>query len=286
MSKQPDPSLWQLTLTLPLDQADRIADLFEDEALTVSTEEAVPDGSLWQLDILFEDEPTADMLQRLPGGADFTLAPLAPKDWVSESQKMLPPVDAGRFYIHGSHDAPHPAASRHNLLIDAGAAFGTGLHETTFGCLTALDDLHKSRHFTRPLDLGCGSGVLALAIAKAWRVPVTASDIDPIAMDVTRANAARNRLAPLLTYIVAPGLEHRLLREKAPYDLIVANILAWPLVKMAPDIARALDQRGVLILSGLLGTQETMVRRAYLQQGLKLKCRYAIGDWTTLVLHR
>ena len=286
MSRQPDPAFWQLTLTLPLDQAMQIADLYEEEALTVSTQEAVPDGSLWRLDILFEQQPGAELLHRLPPETEFDLAPLIQKDWVSESQKMLPPVDAGRFYIHGSHDAPHPAASRHNLLIDAGAAFGTGLHETTFGCLTALDDLHKWRQVRHPLDLGCGSGVLALAIAKAWNIPVLASDIDPAAVEVTKANARRNRLAPLLTVVEAIGLQNRLLREQAPYDLIVANILAWPLMKMAPDIAAALDRTGVLILSGLLGTQEVMVRKAYLEQGLKLKGRYAIGEWNTLVLCR
>lgn len=286
MSKQPEFPLWQLTLTLPFDQADEITDLFEDNALTFSMEEAVSDGSLWRLDILFSEEPAAALLDQLPSEHSFEFSPLVQKDWVSESQKMLPPVDAGRFYIHGSHDAPHPALSRYNLLIDAGAAFGTGLHETTYGCLVALDDLRKNRSFRNPLDLGCGSGVLALAIAKAWKIPVIASDIDVAAVNVTRDNAARNRLAPLVTPVHAAGLNSRILSSRAPYDLIVANILAWPLVKMAPDICDALSSKGLLLLSGLLGSQEVMVRSAYLQQGLRLKRRYSIGSWTALVLGR
>ncbi|MDF2367519.1 50S ribosomal protein L11 methyltransferase [Sneathiella sp.] len=284
MSKPPDPAFWQLTLTLPFVQAGEIADIYEDHALTVSMEEAVSDGSLWRLDILFSEEPSATLLNQLPADLPFELAPLAQKDWVSESQKMLPPVDAGRFYIHGSHDSPHPANSRHNMLIDAGAAFGTGLHETTYGCLLALDNLRKYRNFKNPLDLGCGSGVLALAIAKAWKIPVIASDIDVAAVTVTRDNAAKNRLAPLMTAVHATGLNSRILNRQAPYDLIVANILAWPLVKMAPDIAGALSSNGILVLSGLLGSQEVMVRSAYRQQGLSLKRRYSIGNWATLIL--
>ncbi|WP_288903278.1 50S ribosomal protein L11 methyltransferase [uncultured Sneathiella sp.] len=286
MSKQPECPLWQLTLTLPFEQVENITDIFEEHALTVSMEEAVSDGSLWRLDILFSEEPPSALLDQLPSEHSFEFAPLVQKDWVSESQKMLPPVDAGRFYIHGSHDAPHPARSRYNLLIDAGAAFGTGLHETTYGCLVALDNLRKSRDFRNPLDLGCGSGVLALAIAKAWKTPVIASDIDVAAVNVTRANAERNRLAPLVTAVHAAGLNSRILNSRAPYDLIVANILAWPLVKMAPGICDALSSNGVLVLSGLLGSQDVMVRSAYLQQGLRLKRRYSIGSWTALVLGR
>ena len=270
MSKAPDPDFWQLTVTLPFEQTDAISDIFEEEALTVSMEEAVSDGSLWRLDILFAGEPEAYLLVQLPSDLSFELTPLIQKDWVSESQKMLPPV----------------AAARHDLVIDAGRAFGTGLHETTYGCLLALHDLRKSRKFTNALDLGCGSGVLALAIAKAWGKPVLASDIDLAAVSVTRDNARKNHLAPFITAVQAAGMQSRTLQKSAPYDLIVANILAWPLVKMAPNISNALSARGVLVLSGLLKTQEIMVSRAYLQQGLRLKRGYNIGSWSALVLGR
>ncbi|WP_373087586.1 50S ribosomal protein L11 methyltransferase [Sneathiella sp.] len=286
MSRPPDPDLWQLSVTVAVADRDAVSDIFEDHALTVSTVEIAPDGSLWQIDVLFEAEPQPDLLTRIPAELDFDLAPLVQKDWVSESQKLLPPVDVGRFYIHGSHDKPHPAISRHDLTIEAGRAFGTGLHETTYGGLLALGDLRKSRKFDNALDLGCGSGVLALAIAKAWGQPVIASDIDVEAVEVTRENAKSNHLAPLITAVHAAGLNSRALAARAPYDLIVANILAWPLVKMAPEISHALNGGGVLVLSGLLRTQEVMVRSSYRLQGLHLKRRYTIGTWAVLVLGR
>ncbi len=260
--------------------------LFEDHALTTSLVEEVDDGSVWRMDALFDEEPESWILDQLPDDVNYTLAPLEQKDWVSESQKQLPPVSAGRFYVHGSHDPKHKVISYHDLTIDAGRAFGTGLHETTFGCLNAIDDLHKRKGIMNALDLGCGSGVLALAIAKAWGRPVTASDIDPDAVTVTYENARQNKLSPLIRAVVATGLNDNYLTEKAPYDLIVANILAWPLVALAPAISKALRPNGTLILSGLLGKQEVMVRNAYRLQGLALKRRYAVGQWHTLVLER
>lgn len=286
MSNQPDPDLWQLSFTLPLPDCAAIEALFEEEALTASTVEAVPDGSLWRLELLFDGKPGAIILDRIPADLTHHLAPLSNRDWVTESQKMLPPVDAGRFYIHGSHDEAHPCISRHDLTIDAGRAFGTGLHETTFGCLLALDDLRKKREFKNSLDLGCGSGVLALAIAKAWGKPTLASDIDLDAVLVTNENAKSNGLSPLITAVHATGLNDRLLKKSAPYDLMVANILAWPLVKMAPVISAALSKNGYLVLSGLLDTQETMVRNSYRLQGLHLYRRYSIGTWRALILTR
>ncbi|USG60386.1 50S ribosomal protein L11 methyltransferase [Sneathiella marina] len=286
MSKPADTSLWQLSVTLPLPELEPIEQILEDHALTISTEEAVADGSLWTMNVLFEQKPGDQLLQQLDADLDYLVAPLVQKDWVSESQKMLPPVDAGRFYIHGSHDPVHPSISRHDLTIEAGRAFGTGLHETTFGCLLAIDDLRKKREFYNALDLGCGSGVLALAIAKAWRRPVLASDIDIDAVLVTNENAKKNGLAPLIKAEHAAGLNSRILHQHGPYDLIVANILAKPLVTMAFSIANALADNGVLILSGLLGKQEQMVFSSYRLQGLRLQRRYAIGEWRALVLSK
>ncbi len=286
MSNQAEPELWQFASTLPFSQTPAIEEILEDNALTVSTTEAVPDGSLWRLEVLFNGKPDPALLAQLPKDLNYDLAPLVQRDWVAESQSQLPPVDAGRFYIHGSHDPKHPTISRHDLTIDAGRAFGTGLHETTFGCLLALDDLRKRFEFGNALDLGCGAGVLALAIAKSWSKPVLASDIDLDAVIVTRENARQNRLAPLISAVHATGLNSRFLQQAAPYDLIVANILAWPLVKLAPSISRALGQNGRLVLSGLLIRQEIMVRNSYRQQGLYLERRYRIGEWSVLVLRR
>lgn len=286
MSKQPEVTLWQLSLELPLPDADPIEAIFEDYSLTSSLEEVLSDGSLWRLDILFDHKPEQKLLQHIPENLTFTLGILEQIDWVTESQKQLPPVSAGRFYIHGSHDPVHKANSVHDLTIDAGRAFGTGLHETTYGCLAALHDIRKKRDVFNALDLGCGSGVLALAIAKAWGRPVTASDIDPDAISVTRENAKKNKLQPLITAFEATGLNSRELKKAGPFDLITANILAWPLVSLAPKIANALDEGGTLVLSGLLSKQENMVRNSYRLQGLHLVKRFIVGDWNTLVLGR
>jgi len=286
LSKQPEVTLWQLSLELPLPDADAIEAIFEDFSLTSSLEEVVSDGSVWRLDILFDHNPDANLVAQIPNTYTFTLGVLEQIDWVTESQKQLPPVSAGRFYIHGSHDPSHKINSMYDLTIDAGRAFGTGLHETTYGCLAALHDVQKSREVFNALDIGCGSGVLALCIAKAWGRPVTASDIDPDAVAVTRENAQKNKLHPLIRAIEATGLNNRELKKTGPYDLITANILAWPLVSLAPDIAGSLAHGGTLILSGLMSKQENMVRNSYRLQGLHIAQRYVVGDWNTLILRR
>lgn len=284
MSKQPDPVLWQIGMTAPLPRLEKLEPLFEDIAMTTTLSEALDDGSLWRLQALFSEKPDTALLSALPADLTYDLGPLAPRDWVSQSQAMQPPVSAGRFYIHGSHDPRHPVISKYDLVIEAGRAFGTGLHETTFGCLKALDDLGKSRKFTNPIDVGCGSGVLALAMAKAWKIKVLASDIDMDAVLVTGENAEANHLRPFIRAIKAVGVSAPQIRRKAPFDLMVANILARPLVKLAPSICRQLIPGGHLILSGLLCKQENAVLSAYRHHGLTLRRKYQIGNWSTLLL--
>lgn len=284
MSIQPDPDLWQLSVELALPEADEIEPIFEDIQLTTSLVEVVPDGSRWRLDILFDHKPDAVFTDRIPDRFDYVLAPLEQRDWVSESQKQLPPVEAGRFYIHGSHDPAHKLCSKHDLVIEAGRAFGTGLHETTYGCLLALNSLKKKKEIYNALDVGCGSGVLSLVMVKNWGRKVLVSDIDPEAVAVTRENAAQNRLSPYIQAIHATGLNSREIRKKAPFDLIVANILAWPLVALAPEMAKSLKPDGVFVLSGLLSKQENMVRHAYALHGFHLVERFEVGPWNTLIL--
>ena len=207
-------------------------------------------------------------------------------DWVAESQKGLPPLCAGRFFVYGGHAADQVPAAAVAIRIDAGQAFGTGHHESTRGCLLALDALGRRNRPGRCLDLGCGSGILAIAMAKLWRVPVLACDIDPQAVAVTRANARLNGVGLGVRAVLGDGAGRRDLRGAAPYDVIAANILAGPLAAMAGELRRILAPGGALILSGFLASQERDVLAPYRARGLRLARRLVLGDWVTLVLSR
>jgi len=215
---------------------------------------------------------------------DFTIERLPDTDWVAESQKALPPLRIGPFYLYGSHVAEAPPAGCIPLLIEANVAFGTGRHESTRGCLLALADLAAARRFERPLDMGCGSGVLALAIAKLWRVPVLAVDNDADAVRVTGENAALNGVAELVAALRGEGYACDEVAAHGPFDLIVANILAEPLCVLAPELLRHLAPKGVAVLAGLLVSQAEDVITAH--RGLQVRRRYPLGEWETLVLAR
>lgn len=209
-------------------------------------------------------------------------------DWTAKVQRDLAPVRAGRFVIHGSHDRARVRPAAWGIEIDAGEAFGTAHHATTCGCLEAIDRLGRRGHaFTRIADIGCGTGVLAIAAAKTWpRARVTVSDNDPIATRIARRNARIGGVGGRLRTVTAAGLSHPILRRGAPYDLIVANILARPLVALAPAFVAALGRRGTLVLSGLLVTQAREVLGAYRARGLVQVATLARGEWMTLVLAR
>jgi ribosomal protein L11 methyltransferase len=237
------------------------------------------------VEALYTEMPDGDLLTRLAGRA-VHVALLPDIDWIKLSQEGLPPVRAGRFFVYGAHDAgtvPHGVIP---IRIEAGLAFGTGHHETTALCLRVLSDLSKKRRFANVLDLGCGTGLLAIGAAKLWRRPVLASDIDVVAVEVTRENAAANGEAPLIRALTADGLTHPVLAKQAPYDLIIANILASPLTKLAPEIARALAPGGMAILSGLLQWQENLVVSFYRPHGLILRGTRRDGVWSALTLER
>jgi ribosomal protein L11 methyltransferase len=205
-------------------------------------------------------------------------------DWVSANLRDFPPIDAGRFYVHGSHFEGAPPAGRIALKIDAGAAFGSGEHATTRGCLLAIDGLLRRRRFRHPLDLGCGSGILAMALAKSVAAKVLAADIDPTAVKVAKRNAAQNGVRARLDAVTSIGYRNPAIRRHRPYDLIVANILARPLVAMAAALKRHLAPNGYVVLSGLLVRQERQVLAAHKVQGLSLVARIRIQGWSTLVL--
>ncbi len=209
---------------------------------------------------------------------------LPPLDWAAESQKARPPVRAGRFYLFGAHLPDPPPAGTIAIRIDAGQAFGTGHHESTRGCLMALDRLARRARPQRPLDLGCGAGVLAIAMAKLWPATVMACDVDPVAVRVTIANTRLNAVSGRVRVVRANGFRHAAVAQRGPYDLIAANILAGPLIRMTGDLRRSLAPRGIVILSGLLRDQERAVIARYRGAGLIRIRRIALGEWVTLVL--
>ncbi len=205
------------------------------------------------------------------------------ENWVSISQAALPPVIAGRFVVHGSHDAEKVGAARGAILIDAGEAFGTAHHATTLGCLLAIDRLARRGGFGSVLDLGCGTGVLAIAAARVLpHAHVIGSDIDPIATTVAIGNARVNGLGQRLRFVTATGLDHPQLR--GPHDLIIANILARPLIELAPRLRRAMRTGGRAVLSGLLVTQAAEVSAHYRAAGFVLERRQDIAGWSILTL--
>jgi ribosomal protein L11 methyltransferase len=206
---------------------------------------------------------------------------------LSISQAALPPVAAGRFIIHGSHDRARIPHGPNAILIDAGEAFGTAHHATTQGCLMLLDRIGRVSAPRRVLDLGCGSGVLAIAAARLFpRAQIIASDNDPKAVAVAAENAKANGAAQRIAFACADGLAHPWLRHAAPFDLVVANILAGPLCRLAPAIAAAMTSGGALVLGGLLDAEASEVIAAYAANGFALIERRSMAGWTTLRLRR
>jgi ribosomal protein L11 methyltransferase len=242
-------------------------------------------GTKATVEALYAGMPDGALLSQLLGiDVDVTLVP--DQDWIRLSQEGLPPVRAGRFFIHAEHAGaaiPHGTIA---LQIEAGLAFGTGHHESTALCLAVLSCLAKRRRFRKALDLGCGTGVLSIAMAQLWKRKVIAADIDPVAVAVTRENARRNDAAPLVRALVSDGLAHPALAGAAPFPLIVANILAGPLTRLAPAIATALAPRGMLLLSGILRWQENLVLSFYRPHGIGLREVRRDGNWSALLLER
>lgn len=249
------------------------------------------DGSgLWEVGGYFEAQPDASGLALLAAAhraGPFAVSKLPEVDWVAKVKRELTPVEAGRFFVYGAHDAEKVPDGRIALLIEAAMAFGTGHHGTTLGCLRALDRLADAGFQPRRvLDLGCGTAVLAMAAARLWPGPVLASDIDPVAVEVAEANVAANGLAGRVSCLVAAGLDHPDLAAAAPYDLIFANILKGPLIELAPALTGALEPGGFAILSGILDEQADEVAGVYSALGANPVHRETIVDWTTLTLRR
>jgi len=266
-------------------------DLLPDAVLVADEPDASrPDE--WLIHAYFEHAPTTEELETLRslGSGEPRLEELAEADWVTMSQSGLQPIRAGRFTVHTPIFPPEPA--RINFEIDASLAFGTGQHATTSGCLEALDRLERDgRRFSNIADIGTGTGLLAFAALALWpEARCIATDIDAVAVGVARDNAAINRVkfghgAGELLLAQAEGMDSPLLSARAPFDLIVANILAGPLIELAPAFASSLMPGGTIVLAGLLDTQVKAVARAYEQQGLTLRDR-GFGEWPVLVCER
>ncbi len=267
------------------------------EAPVVVTHEVDEDAGLWQLDAYLDHKPSAALLKTLKSlipsakGQTPTVAQLADEDWLTLSQQGLEPVQAGRFFVHTSSTADRVPPGSTPFLIDASQAFGTGGHDTTAGCLAMLDRLKRQGITPRDIaDIGTGTGLLAFAAMALWPGARTiASDIDPASIFVTRDNAAINsvrlgRGSGRLALAVAPGTDHPAIRHRAPYDLLIANILAGPLITLAPDIAAATAPRGHAILAGLIARQMEPVLAAYYAQGFRLAARGGSAEWPCLLL--
>lgn len=251
----------------------------------------VEDGSgLYEVGGYFVDAPNEIELLILTtayGAKPFVVSEVPDKDWVAEVRRELAPVEAGRFFVYGAHDADKVPDDCMPLLIEAAMAFGTGHHGTTKGCLTALDTLSKTGFVGKNvIDVGCGTAVLAMGAALLWPGKILASDIDEIATETSAANAVANGLGDRIDVVTCAGFDHPVLRTKAPYDLILANILKGPLVSLAPDMAMNCEQGGYAILSGILNPQAEAVIEAYEDEGFELIDHTKLTEWTTLTLRK
>lgn len=280
-----------LTTLAGEDAAHQLAEALEEitpEPIGVGVFEIEDGSGLWEVGAYFEEFPDAGalaVLSALYHAKPFNISEIPEQDWVSKVQRELSPVSAGRFFVYGSHDADQVPADKVPLLIDAAMAFGTGHHGTTKGCLEAFDRLlDQGFAGARILDIGCGTAVLAMAAAKVLPDSVIASDIDPVAVDVARANVVSNGLEGRVSCVVAAGFGAPELEKNGPYDLVFANILKGPLVALAPDMGRNIATGGFAILSGILNEQADDVVSVYAKSGFNLVDRAAIVDWTTLIL--
>ena len=273
--------------------ARRIADLVAESLPADDVAISLVDNGAgrWRVAMYFRAAPDEKIIRALIAAAAGNAAAkalrferVAAKDWVRESLAGLAPVTAGRFIVHGAHDRARIPRNRIGIEIEAALAFGTGHHGTTRGCLLALDALCKSLPRRRILDLGTGSGVLAIAAARAMRQPVLATDIDGAAVRAARANAALNRAGSFVEVIRADGVTAPRLRRRAPYDLVLANILLRPLQRLAAPLTRLTAPGARVVLSGLLASQANAAIAAY--RGLALERRIELDGWTTLVLVR
>ncbi len=268
-----------------------MTNFFGEEDYAIATTEVDEKNDVWEASIYLMAEEEAEVHERLREmlAADFSSLEIAREvipdiDWIAKSLEGLTPVRAGRFLVHGSHDRDKVQVNDLAIEIDAGQAFGTGHHGTTAGCLEMIADVTRAERPRNALDLGTGSGVLAIAVRRLLPIPVLATDIDPIAVRVAKENARRNGIATGIEFRVAPGFHSTAFGQYGPFDLIIANILARPLMKMAPQLVANLSSGGSVILSGILASQRWKVIAAYNGAGLKHVRTIWRNGWVTIHL--
>ncbi len=284
---------WQLLFTLPAAAVGTAEDAFSDIATSVSNFETDEENGIWSFELIFDAKPDMEDINRrlfviseLHGVATPvpSLAQLQQEDWLSQVARDFPPLAIGRFFVHGAHVMEKPRAGSIAIQVDAGAAFGSGEHGTTRCCLQALEWLSHSRKFRNILDMGTGSGILAIAAAHLWKTNILAVDLDPVSVRVTQDNNRINRVQKFINTGVSDGYSSAQVQRGAKYDLIIANILARPLIAFAKDLSENLAEGGVAVLSGLLVSQSKHVLAAHRMHGLSLKRKFVYHDWCTLVI--
>ncbi len=281
--------LWSIRIDFALKPEDALRLEIEAvmEALGIALS-SFEDGKGWRMETIADAKPRAAELRAAlkPFGVVATIDKVPQRNWVLESRKGLPPLIAGPFFIHGEHDRNKRPKKGIALEIDAGMAFGTGRHETTMGCIKALLRLKKTQKFKRILDVGTGTGILAFAAWHLFGQPVIAGDNDKDAVRVAKENAVINGLKKHVRIVSSDGYKAKTIRDHAPYDLITANILANPLIALAPALSRNLARNGRAVLSGLMNDQAKDVLAAHRAVGLELDFRLRLGQWSVLVLKR
>jgi ribosomal protein L11 methyltransferase len=270
---------------------DILSNEFGEEDYAIATTEVDEKRNLWEASVYLMADEEEVVRERVSSALSDAFPDKAIQrevipdvDWIAMSLEGLKPVRAGRFLVHGSHDRDKIRANDVAIEIDAGQAFGTGHHGTTAGCLEVIDQVLRSRPVHSALDLGTGSGVLAIAVRKVKKIPVLATDIDPVAVRVARENVRRNGIATGLRVETAPGFHSSAFREEGPFDLIIANILARPLMKMAPELKTHLQPGGSVILSGILAEQRWKVLAAYNGAGMRHLRTIWRNGWVTMHL--
>ena len=288
--------LWRITFETTQQLAHIYTELMEGQFLAVSLYEISEEDDRWMVEATAAEAPSRDQLMELltvvaesnqSNTPSPTIEELPETDWLEQTWKNFPPREIGRFYVYGSHTTPSPTPGLIPMEINAATAFGSGEHETTSGCLMALGDLLEAGFVPKsPLDMGCGSGILAMATAKLWDIPVLAVDNDPESVKVTQVNAQINNCTHLVNALCNEGFDGSAVIAHKPFDLITANILAKPLIMMAPRMAECITPEGRIILSGLLQRQKADVLAAYEAEGLHLRAEKPMGDWVSLVLSK